>query len=226
MTIQVPGSEITLATTSPALSATFTITDFKYIHERQPFQRGEFLGDRLRSAKNIDGSTPVYWSLSGNRPVQFFTNCNPNETERPLDPDDARIDNIYWRWDITRFYISADANDNPNVVDIISSLAKSHQGLLAEFDVHIEIGRSADVSFPFLVAMQSESFSYLTTSTLTIGGDSSGEFAGSTNLLITKFQGDVEYDDKIYGSDDVELMSSFTLEIEKRILRSARTATF
>lgn len=225
MSIKIPGSIITLATTTPALSATFTITDFRYRRDKIYFTRPEFSGEKLRAAKNVDGSSPVYFQLSGGRIAQFFTNCNVNETTRPTDPDDSRIDSIFCRWDITRFYITADANDQ-SVVDTLGSLAATHLVLLAEHDAHLEIARSGDVSFPFLEAMQEENFSYLTNTTLSIAGNSAGGFSGQTNLLITNFQTDVIHEDTPFGTTDKELLSGFQIEIEKRVLRSMRSSSF
>jgi hypothetical protein len=218
MPVKAPGSIMSVSGNS--YDAVFTLMDFGYAFTHMPFIRPEFLGEKLRTAKNVDGSTPVYSYLSGNRVVQYFTGCNSNETLRPVTPDDSRVGDIYWRFDILNMYVALDANDN-SAVDQIGAIAKSHEVLLAEFEAHKEIA-SGDVSYDWLVTMQSETFSYLTTTPYSIAGASAGAYSGTSNILVLDFKTNVEYQNDRTG----ELLSACTFRCEQRSLVNAGATSF
>jgi hypothetical protein len=225
MPIKPPGSPFAMV--MPGGTAYLTINDFTYERTFLPFTRSEFLTDRLRQAKNVDGSMPVYYTGSGGRVFQFEDTCNSAyNTTRPLVPDDSYVDNIYNRFDRLQFVVTGDACDQATV-DLVGSAAGNHQILLAEFEAHQEIAKG-DFSYTFLVNLQDETFSYLTTgsSLVQFVGASAGGFSGTSNVLITRFVSQAEYENPIYGTGTSEVLSSFRLEMEVRTLLPARSSSF
>lgn len=220
------GSLITLSGTfnSVPLTANAAVSSIKYSQTRVPFTRTEFMHAKLLDAPNVDGSKPVINQLIGNRPLQYFTNCNANETARLLTPDDSDLDNIYKRFDTTKFEIVGDISLSSQI-DIIYEMAQYHQVLLAKFDAHLEEARG-NVSYQYLTGtLQLDALSYLTTTGLTMTGFSLGQYSPVTNLLITNFVPDVthEYKDK---SGTQRLYKTWSMTIENRVIQAAKGGTW
>lgn len=186
------GSIITLSQTSPGVvSSNVLVNEIRYRNDIVLFERPEFSNERLRQAKNTDGSVPIFQQLQGGRVAQFMPNCGSANTVRPLAPDDANIDNIFKRMVIKRYELVG-LPSSPTEIDKVFAIAKAHKILRARFDAHQAKAR-ADVSYNFLIAMQAETFSYMTATTLSMASLALGVYTPETNMLITDFQPGVEY---------------------------------
>lgn len=134
------------------------------------FDRLEFSNEKLRQAKNTNGSVPQYFQLFGGQVAQVQTSCNSGVQSRPLGPDDANIDNIKRRFDISRYKLSGFESYDSSV-DNIHRIAIDHKILLNRFQAHLSIVQSLDLSYTQLITMQGISFSYLTTTDVAMYGD-------------------------------------------------------
>lgn len=185
------GSLLTFTDSVGSVVANVAVNNVRYKVIRKHFERAEFMHERLLGAPNEDGSKPVIQQLAGNRPVQYLTPCNPDETVRPLTPDDDDLDSIYQRFDIKQWTMSGTLS-LVSEVDKLFEMHKKHQVLLARFDAYQSVAKG-NVSYNFLVGLQAETFSYLTTTTVAMRGNvfnTLGVGQYFTNLLVTDFGGD------------------------------------
>jgi len=166
--------------------------------EIDAFDRPEFSHDRLRSAKNSDGSSPVFIQLFGGRVAQLFTTCGNVNTTRSVLPDDSVVSQIKRRWDIRRWTITGSISTAQTVAKLADQ-AEQDRIKFARYQAHIqEVGM--DISYQRLLELQAETFSYLQTTSLSMYGNalppmgylSAGCSIGETSLSTTyanKFQG-------------------------------------
>lgn len=185
------GTPITLSNTSPAWRITMAGDRVSYGVDLEPFDRSEFSHERLRQAKNTDGSSPVFIQLFGGKVAQLMSTCGSANTVRPVTPDDTVITSIKRRWNIKRYTLTGQANLD-SLSHHLLPLAQSHRIALGRFQAHLaEV--SSDVSYSRLLTLQTETFSYLTTTTLSMYGPSISPIGklsvlagvGATSLTVT-----------------------------------------
>ena len=177
------GSLITFST--PASVYVDTV-EYEFVVE--PFDRLEYSNSKLRTAPTSSGAQPMIVNTFGNKPIQLASACT-GDSARPLTPDDSNINSIKQQFNIDRYTISGSPSLSSQV-DAIYTVAKSHIKLLSKFQLHLEKA-GMELSYTALVAMQSETFSYLTAT----GVDLTGTSLGGTleDVLITKFSPGVAY---------------------------------
>lgn len=220
MSIVPEGSPITFTAASPAPTITANVAVNEIVRRTiaPRFKRNEFSHQRLAGAKNVDGSTPVIYMSAGNLPMQFYTNCNDNETERPLTPDDDDLDLIYKRFNTRRYEVRG-AISLASEVEKLAQVAQYHAVLLARFDDHQEKAANADISYDELVDMQSETFSYLTTTNVTMTGNALSTYSPVSHLIIVDFNLSVEQEDPLDVNETTsEVLDSWTMVLERRVI--------
>lgn len=78
-----------------------------------------------------------------------------------------------------------------------------------------------ETEYDVLIALQLETFSYLTTSGVTMTGNT---VEGSvSNVLITSFSPSVEYEEIIDDDDNYRLLKSYSMVVETRAITSLDT---
>lgn len=188
-----------------------TVTqDFDFLN----FDRLEFSNQKLRAAPNALGGLPIIQVNYANLPIQLSSNC-AGDSPRPLTPDDANIYTIKQRFNITRFTIQTAPNLS-STMDAIYIMYKNHKKLLGIFDLYLQ-QLQMDISYNALVAMQANTFSYLTSTSLNVSGNAIGGTASS--LLITNYSNSVEYEVSLPGSG-YTLLKSATITLENRVVVS------
>lgn len=183
--------------------------------EHQNFDRLEFSADRLRKAKSSTGVNPVYLSLFGGGVSQISTSCGGGSNSRPVVPDDIYnpgLANEQQRFNITRYTLKGLPSLASSVAGL-QTLAQTHQGLLAKFEAHIK-ATSLDVSYDYLITQQSETFSYLTSTGITMSGNSVGTVS---NILVVSFSGSVEYE----IPSPAQILRSWSAQIDVRTITAA-----
>lgn len=221
-----PGhSFLQFTNTSPNKTGKLFLTDSREKDEFVSFKRVEFTGDKMRSAKNEDGSMPSFGLAGGQTPVQYFSNCNPYETARPTDPDDNRVDAIYKRFDTVQWRIIGDVSEATDV-DNLRAVCQEHKTRLARFEAHQEIAQG-DFSFKFIEdTLQVETFSYLTSTNLSMTGKVFGNSVTEVNLLLVSFEPVIEYLIPIFGGSTVDILKGWEMILERRVIRAARSSTW
>lgn len=185
MPIKPNGSQIVINGSSLMLD------DLAITTEHQLFQRQEFEHNKLRQAKNTDGSTAIFITLLGGRVAQLASTCGAIQSVRPVTPDDSDINNIEQRFNITRYQLTGGPSSAASV-NALKTLAALHQVLLARFEAHQAITQ-LDVSYQELVTLQAETFSYLTTTGISMSGAALDNSTVS-NILVTQFNAPVMYE--------------------------------
>jgi hypothetical protein len=221
------GSPLTITASSPSsITANLAVNAIVRRSITPRFKRSEFSHERLLGAKNVDGSRPSIYYLSGNNPIQFFTNCNENETERPLTPDDDDLDLIYRRFNTRRYEITG-AMSLASEVKKLSDIHQLHSVFLANFEDHLEKAANADISYEKLVEMQGEDFSYLTSTGVTMTGTALATYSGESNLLLVEFSPSVEQDNPTNTAGTTsEVLEAWTMVLERRVIVAASAATW
>lgn len=175
----------------------------------EPFDRVEYSNPKLRSAPTSSGAQPMIVNTFGNKPIQLASSCT-GDSARPLIPDDSNINSIKQQFNIDRYTISG----SPSVaaqVDALYTVAKAHIKLLSKFQLHLEKA-NMELSYTALVAMQSETFSYLTSTGLDMTGASLGGTV--SDVLITKFSPGVAYLISSSGS----MIKDWSMTVEVRTI--------
>ena len=158
----------TLIVTNGLSSATVIVGDISYTTLYQPFDRIEFDNNKLRDARAATGERRIIIEMLGGKPAQILTTC-VSDTAVPLVPNSNTVfNNMAQRFDIIRWTVTGAISDADDV-NYLYSIAEAHQALLAQFDAHIKQG-SSDTSYEILITLQSENFSYLTTTGITAAG--------------------------------------------------------
>lgn len=188
------GSSITIA--SGMNTYTLFVDSIDTTFTSEFFDRPEFSNDRLRQAKYSDGALPLIVTLFGGIPIQVLTTCGGSRTPRVLVPDDANVDTIKKRFDIKRYTMKGLASI-ASTVDSVYTISQAHKILLDRFQAHQnQVGM--DISDTALLALRSETFSYLTSTSISLSGNPIA--TTETNVLIRSFDMDVEFE--IPGDDD------------------------
>lgn len=181
----------------------------------QPFIRQEFTHEKLKSAALVDGTHSIVENNIAGTPHQFIFSFT-GDVARPLGPTSlANLNSAYQRFNTTRFSLRG-APTEASSLSALLSLSLVHAKYLNNFEYHITKGNS-DIKYSDLVALQPETFSYLTSTVLSMSGDSIGGTQG--NLLITQFSIGVAYE-VTEASGAKTLMYDWNMTAEVRTIQS------
>lgn len=205
----------TLIISTGLSSSTVIVGDISYTNVYQPFDRMEFDNTRLREARAATGERRIIIELLGGKPAQILTSC-ADDTAVPLIPNSTTTFNLVaQRFNINRYSITGAISTAANV-NLLYSLASSHQKLLAKFDAYLKRS-TGDISYADLVTLQSETFNYLTTT----GISASGTCLESTvnNILITSINVDNSFSIPMFNGGN-EFYKNYSITFESRTLSS------
>ena len=148
----------------------------------------------------------------GNHPVQITNTCN-SILPRVLTPDDPTFTNQYQRFDCHRYEITFLENQN-SVIDAIAPTARQHSLYLSRFQADLK-KRGAYASYEQLLTWQTETFSYLTSTSVSISGS---QISSESNCLITGFTRGVMIE--VPGSTQNIVLKGGSLTLEIRTIES------
>lgn len=199
------------ASTSVSLYAS-EVTRTKII---EPFTRVEFSNDKLRGAKNDLGGLPMIVTTIANTPIQLSISC-AGDSPRPLTPDSiSNLNSINQKFVIDRFTMRGTPQDISSL-EVVLAQAIDHENRLQKFVYHATKANS-DISYNDLVALQSETFSYLTSTGVSIAGNVLG--GTYTNMLIVSF--DMDFTHEVRQRDGSVLrLASWSMVIDQRAISS------
>lgn len=161
--------------------------DFEKITE--PLKRVEMTHAKQREAKETDGTKPIFVDLIFGVPCQILSTGSVITTPRALTPEDSALDTIYQKLYITRFNFQGTLS-NSSDIGTIYNIAQTHRIYQDRFDAYKAFA-SEDVSFSELLALQTQTFAYLTTTNLTCAGTTFGTL---NNMFIRSFKADAVRD--------------------------------
>lgn len=196
--------------------------------EPETFQRLEFSNERRWQVKNANGTKAIRVQGAAGFEYQLESACNDGDNPREIGPDDDNIDNIYRRWDIIRWEL---AGMPSTVADLeyINGIYRTHLALWANYQQHIKLAASADISIEMLDEMQEEDFSYLTTTGIHMNGFAIGSGTDVTlsNILIRSFAMEVDLEEELnYPHTSSRVLRSWSAVVEHRVNVPESQATF
>jgi hypothetical protein len=150
-----------------------------------------------------------------NSPIQFGVVCT-GDSPRPLGPTSAaNLALANQRLNIARLTLRG-APTLSNQLYPLTTLSLAHQKLLNNFQYHQTKG-SSEISYTDLVALQAETFSYLTTTGLNVTGDSLGGTV--SNVLIRDMSADVAYEVTLAGGAK-QLVQTWSMTLDSITISS------
>lgn len=214
-----PAGATLLLTISPcSLDSTLIVESLSYAPSFEEFDRMEYDNERLRTAKTLCGQRRLITENLAGTPIQIVTSCG-DATPVPLGPNsDSNFNNVKKRWDIKRYIITG-ATSEAEEVNTLYTIAADHQSRLARFKHYLARSGQGDTPYETLIALQSETFSYLTSTGLTMYGTSMEDV--ETNMLITSLS--IENTLAIPTSTTPEFFKTFQLTVERRVLSNLYT---
>lgn len=207
MPIRPEGSKLSF---SGAATANLFLGSIVEEYTFEKFVRGEFLHKRQQEALETTGARPVYIQMLSGITVQISTTCGTS-TPRPLTPDDGDLNNIYRRFDITRFTIKSLENTKTDT-ETLFNLSQQHKLIWERFNYRQELANSANVSINELETLQADNLSWITSSGLTMAGPALGSLSPINNMLIRSCTLEPVYE--IPGASSSTLYQELNLVIE------------
>ena len=214
-----PGSAL-LTFASGAVSIPTYINEAARKFDVIDFDRNEFSNAKLAAAKNSLGGQPIVVRNVANTPIQVNIACS-GDTARPFAPDDSNIPSIKQRFNVQKYTITSALNPY-GVCDTLEAIYTVQRKLLDKFALYQEESTSMDLSYTFLLGLQAETFSYLTSTSASMTGNCIG--GTISNLLISDFAYTAEIEVK-NADGSTSLMRAFTMVVENRQIVSRTTST-
>lgn len=198
---------------------TLFVSDVKKSFLSEPFDRLEFSHERLRTASNSIRQKALLSTLLGNTPCQIVISGVSFDDIVPTYPDvtaaSSDFQNIKKKFNIVRYEIQGAPSDYTAVENVLS-LAQNHAQQIQKFQAHLQKAGAMDTEYDVLLTLQSETFSYITTTGVSMAGNSIN--GTETNMLITQFSPSVEYEEIIDALGNYRLLRSFSMVIENRAI--------
>lgn len=171
-----------------ASSATLYCEDISFSQISEPFVRQEYQRDTLRKALENTGTAPLIVQLIYGVPAQITSTGAITTTARSLLPDDTALTSIYQKLYTTRYVLKGNTSLNTDT-GLAFTWSTAHRILQDRFAAHSKYA-SAAVSVQELISLQSETFSFLTTTGVTF---TSGAIGVVNNVLIRDFNVDLDF---------------------------------
>lgn len=176
----------------------------------------------------LGGQKPILSTLLGNTPCQIvigevgseisFADVVPQYPDVLISGSD--FGNIKKKFNITRYEIQGAPSVSANV-EYVQALAQNHAQQLQKFQAHLLKSGSMETEYDVLLSLQLENFSYLTSTGISLIGNSVG--GTINNMLITQFSPSVEYEEIVDVSGTVRLLQSYSITIENRTITDLDT---
>lgn len=186
MTLAIPGSPLTFTLSASSINTIVAADGIDYSIETRKFQRKEYSNTFLMNLVNSDGSSPIFINNASNLPIQINFNCGVSSTRSPL-PDDSVVGSILQKM-VVKSYILKGSPTAPSKLDPLYNVALDHKRRFEVYESYLD-RLGLKLSYQYLVGLQSETFSYLTSTGLTVSGEGMSE----TNCLIRSFNNGVLY---------------------------------
>lgn len=163
-----------------ASSSTLYIREINFDTESTLFTRSEKSHETLKNAPENTGNMPTFSQSLNGAPVQFI--YGGATTARNLTPDDSIIDQIEQKFFFNRYTISGTISGASDIA-LMFTWAAQHKALQDKFEAY-QKKINDKISFQLLTTLGGETFSYLTTTGLSLTGSTLGNL---NNLLIRSF---------------------------------------
>ena len=171
----------------PLGTSTLYVSEVTLTEIVEPFTRPEFDNNLLRKAKNALGGEPMITLTIANTPIQIGITCT-GDSPRPLTANSlANLNSINQRQNITRYTLRGASCLTSSLAPLLAQ-SFVDQKLLLKFQFH-QTQANSDIDYDDLVSLQSETFSYLSSTSTSIAGNCLGGTASS--LIVRSYSQDV-----------------------------------
>ena len=207
------GSSITIGSSTLIVEALTCQTLY------EPFDRMEFDFARLREVKvkNTGEKRLVGENLTG-KPFQIVYGCSDQQAVQLIPLTETAFDLVKKRFKIKRFNITGAFNEASSVNSLFT-LAATHQNFLAEFQGY-QARSTGDIGYADLVALQAYTFSYLTSTGVTMSGTALD--ASESNMLITSMSAETVLSIPTATPGVHEFYKTYNITIENRTIQALR----
>lgn len=210
-----PGAALLTFTNAASASTSLWVNEVVLTKIVEPFQRAEFLNSRTRETKNPSGGLPIIVNTIANLPIQIGVAC-AGDIPRVLGPEtDSTLNAYSQKFTIQRYTLRGASTPKANL-DLVQATAILHESYLQKFAYHLARAGS-DISYPDLLTLRTENFSYLTSTGVSISGNCLGGTA--SEMLIVSFQQDITT--SVTQADGSQLLlAEWSMVIDNRTISS------
>lgn len=164
-----------------ASSAVLYCEEINFETSSTAFTRNEFNKDTLKQAPESTGATPTLATTLTGLPAQFI--YGSATTARDLTPNNfTNLANMEQKLFYNRYTITGDVSLSSDT-GLVFNWAALHRTLQDRYDAHLKYSGDG-LSYQDFLTQQAVTFSYLTTTGLTISGSTLGSLS---NCLIRSF---------------------------------------
>lgn len=207
------GSSITISSSTLIVEALTCQTLY------EPFDRLEFNFAKLRDVKvTTTGEKRLIGENLTGKPFQIVYGCSDQTAVQLIPLTEAAFDQVKRRFKIKRFNITG-AFSSASAVNSLFTLASTHQNFLAEFQGY-QARAGGDIGYSDLVALQSQTFNYLTTTGVSMSGTALD--TSETNMLITQMSAETVLSIPTSTPGVNEFYKTFNITIENRTIQALR----
>lgn len=212
MQLQPVGRYITISLS--ASSANLYCEELNFETSSTLFTRSEYDKRTLKDAPESTGATPTYATTLTGLPVQFI--YGSATTARDLTPNNStNLAFMEEKFFFNRYTFTGDTSLSSDT-SLVFTWAAQHRTLQDRYEAFIKY-TSDGLSYQDLVTQQAETFSYLTTTGLSVAGTTLG--ATLTNCLIREFSVNPVRD--IWDGSTRTVLYRWSLTLDQISLRSA-----
>lgn len=217
MSLNPLGSSITI-TDGVSVTATLIVEAISYQTVFEPFDRVEFDNQRLAGVKTSCGEKRLTGENLAGKPYQIVYGCSDQQAVPLIPNSEAIFDQIKRKFKIKRYTITGAFCESADV-NALYAIAVGHQNRLAEFQGY-QARSAGDISYTDLYALRSYTFSYLTSTGITMSGTAMD--AVETNMLITNMSADIVLSIPTVSPGVNEFYKTFNITVEHRTIEALR----
>ena len=173
----------------PLGTSTLYVSEVTLTEIVEPFTRPEFDNNVLRKAKNALGGEPMIPLTIANTPIQIGITCT-GDSPRPLTANSiSNLNSIYQRQNIIRYSLRGAPCPVSSLAPLLAQSFVDAK-LLLQFQYHFNKTKD-DIQYTDLLALQADTFSYLSSTSTAISGNCLGGTASS--LIVRSYTQDVSH---------------------------------
>ena len=209
------GSLLIISSSICATDAVLVVETLDYTPSYIEFDRLEYDNTTLRNARDIYGRKVLTGMNLGGMEFIIGHDCARTDIVELGPNSDSNFQNVKKRFDVVEYTVQGAMSLKADV-DILFLIAQDHQSKLAKF-AHYQARSSGDTPYASLIALQSEDFSYLTTTNVDITGSALDEPVSDVLLTSMKASNDL-----VIATDETneefEYYKTYTITFQKRTL--------
>lgn len=201
-----------------ASSSTLYCSEISFDTESTAFTRTEKTHNVQKQAPESTGAVPTYANTLTGLPVQFL--YGSATTARNLLPDDADLASIEQKLFYNKYTLTG-ATSLSSDTALVFNWAAQGRTALDRFDAYQKYAND-NVSYQYLQTLAAETFSYLTTTGISLTSSTLGNLS---NVFIQSFTVNPTRDIQAGASPVTKVLYEWTMELRQYSIKSAASTT-